>query len=199
MKSNLAISSAPRQRVSQKSPTSMDGIQGRGSSASRYGSRDDRHPILSNLRDSHRNSSDDHERPAMKASSTEQNANPPTPRNGKAVTQDGSNVSPPSSDSSRDQKHAAHERISSHTEHGRYTSNAHATSPPMFRSEKSNPRKREFDNRESSEEPEKERRRQADDITPKHKRRQPKVAEAYRYVTFDVHAGVTDRSCSRRW
>ena len=42
-------------------------------------------------------------------------------------------------------------------------------------------RKREYDHRDSSEdERENERRRQADDYTPKLKRRQPKVAEAYR-------------------
>lgn len=41
-------------------------------------------------------------------------------------------------------------------------------------------RKRGYDERSSSEESEEAARRQDDDITPKLKRRQPKVAEAYR-------------------
>lgn len=134
-----------------------------------------------------------------KRSPSEQNTSLPTLGRGKAMTQDGLNVSPPSSDSSRDQKPVVHGRHSSHNGHGRHGSNGHATSPPISRTERSNPRKREFDHRESSEEPEKERRRQADDVTPKLKRRQPKVAEAYRYEGFNPYADMTDRLCSRRW
>jgi len=178
--SNQTSSSAPRQRDIDQLPTPMDVIQEREASPSRCDLRDDRHRIPSKRRDSHRSSSDGHEGSITKPSSTKQNANPPVPRRGKAVTQDGTNLSPPSSDSSRDQKNAVHGRNSRNNEHGRQGSNAHATSPPIFRSERSNPRKREFDHRESSEEHEKERRRQADDVTPKLKRRQPKVAEAYR-------------------
>lgn len=55
--------------------------------------------------------------------------------------------------------------------------------PPSvkLRSESSANRKRIYDCRDSSSsEDESEGRRQEDDVTPKHKRRQPKVAEAYR-------------------
>ena len=158
----------------------MDGNHERESPSSRYWSRDDRHRIMSKRRDSYRSSSGEHERPTTKDPPTEQKASPSISRRGKDVTQDSSNVSPPSSDISPDQKHVAHDRYSSNNEHGRYGSNGHPTSPPTLRSDRSNPRKRVFDHRGSSEEPEKERRRQADDITPKLKRRQPKVAEAYR-------------------
>ena len=177
MYSDQTISSTPRQRHLHKSPTPEDRFHGQGSTPSRRGSRDDRHRIPSKRRDS---SSGNLERPITKTSPSEKNTNLPIPRRGKAVTQDGANVSPPSSDSSRDQKHAVQASYYSHKEPGRHGSNGHAISPPILRPEKSNPRKREFDHRESSEEPEKERRRQADDVTPKLKRRQPKVAEAYR-------------------
>ena len=56
-------------------------------------------------------------------------------------------------------------------------------SKPLLKlhSEKSYDRKREFDDRDSSDDEKgNERRRQADDVTPKLKRRQPKVAAAYR-------------------
>lgn len=70
------------------------------------------------------------------------------------------------------------------TTHNRYTLDGHSTSPSKIRSDRSNTRKREYDQRDSSEESETPGRRQADDVTPKLKRRQPKVAEAYRYVIF---------------
>lgn len=59
-------------------------------------------------------------------------------------------------------------------------------SPPTLRPQRSNPRKREYDHHDASEEPENERRRQADDVTPKLKRKQPKVAEAYRLVDSNL-------------
>ena len=56
-------------------------------------------------------------------------------------------------------------------------------SPPnsyLNRSASLGNRKRAYEERYSSEDSEEEARRQEDDITPKLKRRQPKVAEAYR-------------------
>lgn len=53
-------------------------------------------------------------------------------------------------------------------------------SPVKTYSERLNGRKREYDHRDSSDEGEAPGRRQIDDFTPKLKRRQPKVAEAYR-------------------
>ena len=53
-------------------------------------------------------------------------------------------------------------------------------SPTEFRLEKSGSRKRSFARRDSSSEDDVPARRQEDDITPRMKRRQPKVAEAYR-------------------
>ena len=53
-------------------------------------------------------------------------------------------------------------------------------SPIKIHSERLNGRKREYDHRDSSDEGEAPGRRQIDDFTPKLKRRQPKVAEAYR-------------------
>lgn len=66
--------------------------------------------------------------------------------------------------------------------HGRYPTDGHthAQSPVKIRSERSVGRKREYDNRDSSDEDDTPRRRQADDVTPKLKRRQPKVDAAYR-------------------
>ena len=57
-------------------------------------------------------------------------------------------------------------------------------SPVKLKSERSYDRKRSRDQKDddSDDEQKKERRRQHDDVTPKLKRRQPKVAEAYRYV-----------------
>lgn len=54
------------------------------------------------------------------------------------------------------------------------------SSPTRAHSERLNGRKREYDHRDSSDEGEAPGRRQVDDFTPKLKRRQPKVAEAYR-------------------
>ena len=56
----------------------------------------------------------------------------------------------------------------------------HYSSPIKAHSERLNGRKREYDHRDSSDEGEAPGRRQVDDFTPKLKRRQPKVAEAYR-------------------
>lgn len=54
-------------------------------------------------------------------------------------------------------------------------------SPVKIRSERVVVRKREYDARDSSDDERgKERKRQVDDVTPKLKRRQPKVAAAYR-------------------
>ena len=63
----------------------------------------------------------------------------------------------------------------------KYLTDEHLASSVKLRVGGSNNRKRDFDNRdESSEESETQGKRQADDVTPKLKRRQPKVAEAYR-------------------
>ena len=56
-----------------------------------------------------------------------------------------------------------------------------AGSPVRLNHERSYERKRERKD-DSDDEPQNERRRQHDDVTPKLKRRQPKVAEAYRSV-----------------
>lgn len=64
-------------------------------------------------------------------------------------------------------------------------SGGHVQSPVGFRSEKSGNHKRSYDNRDSSsDEEEAPARRQEDDVTPKLKRRQPQVAEAYRYAAL---------------
>lgn len=64
--------------------------------------------------------------------------------------------------------------------HIRYTADGHPATPSKTKLERSNGRKREYDSRDSSDESETPRRRQADDVTPKLKRRQPKVDAAYR-------------------
>ena len=62
-----------------------------------------------------------------------------------------------------------------------YPPDDYATSPVRLRTERSYSHKREYGNRqESPDEDETIRRRQADDVTPKRKRRQPKVADAYK-------------------
>ena len=61
-----------------------------------------------------------------------------------------------------------------------YGTDGQAASPTQYRSEQSLSRKRSYDQRESSSEESDSSRRQEDDITPKHKKRQPKVAAAYR-------------------
>lgn len=58
---------------------------------------------------------------------------------------------------------------------------------PQMRPESAGTRKRGYDERSSSEESEEAARRQEDDITPKLKRRQPKVAEAYRWEAAATH------------
>lgn len=65
--------------------------------------------------------------------------------------------------------------------HQNYLIDAQSASPVKLRAGGPNGRKRDFDNRDdSSDEGETQGRRQVDDVTPKLKRRQPKVAEAYR-------------------
>lgn len=66
------------------------------------------------------------------------------------------------------------------TNHHRQSTDGLSSSPSKIRSERFNGRKREYDHRGSSDENETPGRRQVDDVTPKLKRRQPKVAEAYR-------------------
>lgn len=66
------------------------------------------------------------------------------------------------------------------TSYSRQSLNGFSSSPTKIRSERLTGRKREYDHRDSSDESETLGRRQADDVTPKLKRRQPKVAEAYR-------------------
>lgn len=102
----------------------------------------------------------------------------------KSSTYDGNNESPPSSGSSHGQANG-HAKQNIETENGyrRYSVDGYPISPIKLRSERVNVRKRDYDHRDSSEdERENERRRQEDDYTPKLKRRQPKVAEAYRCV-----------------
>lgn len=62
----------------------------------------------------------------------------------------------------------------------RYAADGHPATLNKMKLERSNGRKREYDSRDSSDESETPRRRQADDVTPKLKRRQPKVDAAYR-------------------
>ena len=66
------------------------------------------------------------------------------------------------------------------TSYSRQSIVEHYSSPTKAHSERLNGRKREYDHRDSSDEGESSGRRQVDDFTPKLKRRQPKVAEAYR-------------------
>ena len=60
-----------------------------------------------------------------------------------------------------------------------YGPDAQFTSPTEFRSERSGSRKRSYTRRDSISDEETPSRRQEDDSTPKHKRRAPKVQEAY--------------------
>lgn len=111
---------------------------------------------------------------------------PPPPHLRKSSTYDGNYESPPSSGSSHGHANG-HTVQRTETENGyrRYSADGQSVSPIKLRSERVNVRKREYDHRDSSEdERENERRRQEDDYTPKLKRRQPKVAEAYRLVQF---------------
>lgn len=64
--------------------------------------------------------------------------------------------------------------------HVRFAADGHPATSNKMKLERSNGRKREYDSRDSSDESETPRRRQADDVTPKLKRRQPKVDAAYR-------------------
>ena len=60
-----------------------------------------------------------------------------------------------------------------------YGPDAQYTSPPELRSERSGSRKRSYTRRDSASDEETPSRRQEDDSAPKHKRRAPKVQEAY--------------------
>ena len=78
-------------------------------------------------------------------------------------------------------------RPDSHMQNGngasyhQYPPDDYNTAPVRLRTERSYSHKREYGNREESpDEDETIRRRQADDVTPKRKRRQPKVADAYK-------------------
>ena len=72
--------------------------------------------------------------------------------------------------------------------HPDYPVEGQVPSPIESRSEKSISRKRSFARRDSpSDEEETPARRQEDDVTPKLKRRQPKVAAAYRQVVLSMH------------
>lgn len=66
------------------------------------------------------------------------------------------------------------------TSYNKHSMVEHYSPPAKAYSERLNGRKREYDHRDSSDEDEAPGRRQVDDFTPKLKRRQPKVAEAYR-------------------
>lgn len=118
----------------------------------------------------------------------DENLPPPAPPLRKSSTYDGNNESPPSSGSSHGHANGhtnGHTIQTMETENGyrRYSADGPPVSPIKLRSERVNIRKRDYDHRDSSEdERENERRRQEDDYTPKLKRRQPKVAEAYRSV-----------------
>ena len=63
---------------------------------------------------------------------------------------------------------------------GRSYSNGHASSPTQFRSDAANGRKRDYDQQVVSDEDHTPKRRQVDDTKFKLKKRQPKVAAAYR-------------------
>ena len=76
----------------------------------------------------------------------------------------------------------AENRTESRSNNDRYTLDGNSTSPSKLRLDRPISRKREYDHGDSSDESETPGRRQADDVTPKLKRRQPKVAEAYRCV-----------------
>ena len=79
--------------------------------------------------------------------------------------------------------------------HGRYPADDYTIPPVRLRAERSYSHKREYAMRdESSDEDETVRRRQADDITPKQKKRQPKVAEAYRSVEPKFHEYLSNRN-----
>ncbi|KAA6409499.1 MAG: hypothetical protein FRX48_07053 [Lasallia pustulata] len=147
-----------------------------------YGMLDDKH-VASPVRiNSYGNSAHDQERRDMTAIPGHSGI-PPPPAIPllKSSTYDGNNESPPSSGSSHGQANG-HAKQNIETENGyrRYSVDGYPISPIKLRSERVNVRKRDYDHRDSSEdERENERRRQEDDYTPKLKRRQPKVAEAY--------------------
>lgn len=154
-----------------------------------YGTTDDKH-ITSPVRmNSYGSSADNTERRDMTARPGHNGIPPPPPPPlRKSSTYDGNNESPPSSGSSHGHANGhsngyAIQNIDTENGYRRYSADGHPVSPIKLRSERVNVRKRDYDHRDSSEdERENERRRQEDDYTPKLKRRQPKVAEAYRSV-----------------
>ena len=174
------------QYTSQKSPSYFDKYQERESTPPRQGSHNAKHHINPDRKPTYDSINKEYERPTTERLRSQQESNPPVSRRRVSSINIGLNVSPPSSDSSHGHKHTVNGGLSGYNGPGKRGSNGYATSPPTLRSERTNPRKREFDHRESSEEHEHERRRQADDITPKLKRRQPKVAEAYRSAIFVI-------------
>ncbi len=107
---------------------------------------------------------------------------PPPPPLRKPSLYDGTTGSPLSTGSS----HGASNGYGNHNSengnvHQNYLTDAQSASPVKLRAGDSTGRKRDFDNRDdSSDEGESQGRRQVDDVTPKLKRRQPQVAEAYR-------------------
>ncbi len=65
-----------------------------------------------------------------------------------------------------------------------YNGNGNSISPKPVRHENGNSRKRSYNQRETSEDRNRGPLRQVDDVTPKLKRRQPKVADAYRLGSY---------------
>ena len=108
---------------------------------------------------------------------------PPPPPGRRPSWYDGPNSSPISVDTSLPKRPNTilENPFSNSGSQNFHPSDSHVMSPMRLRAERSYSLKREYSHRdESSDEDETARRRQADDVTPKLKRRQPKVAEAYR-------------------
>ncbi len=114
--------------------------------------------------------------------SNSQNFEPPPPPLRKPSFYDGNIGSPLSTGSSHGASNGyGNPNSENGNVHQNYLIDAQSASPVKLRAGGSNGRKRDFDNRDdSSDEGETQGRRQVDDVTPKLKRRQPKVAEAYR-------------------
>ena len=110
---------------------------------------------------------------------------PPPPPARKPSWYDGPNGSPLSADANHTNQFAPGTEVKTQNGngaiHGQYTPESLIRSPIKLRTKRSYSQRMEYKMRdESSDEDETARRRQADDVTPKLKRRQPKVAEAYR-------------------
>ena len=110
---------------------------------------------------------------------------PPPPPKRKSSTFDGTQQSPISPGSNPIYRNGSATNGSDHV-NGinnspvKYIANGKPYSPIKLRSERMFDRKRTFESRDSSDDEQgNERRRQVDDVTPKLKRRQPKVAAAY--------------------